>query len=52
LCTLATNIPAAIVADLLSIHLNAAVRWVHLLLRDWTGYLASRAENLQARNSQ
>ncbi len=39
---LAADLPAAILADLLGLHVNTAVRWVTYARRDWTGYLAAR----------
>lgn len=43
LATLASDLPAAILADLLGLHVNTAVRWVAYARRDWTDYLALRA---------
>jgi hypothetical protein len=40
---LATDLPAAVLADLLGLHANTAVRWVRRAKRDWTSYLAARA---------
>jgi hypothetical protein len=42
LAALATDLPAAILADLLGLHVNTAVRWVTHARRDWTDYLAAR----------
>lgn len=42
LATLAADLPAAILADMLGMHVNTAVRWVILARRDWTDYLAAR----------
>jgi hypothetical protein len=42
LTALAADLPAAILADLLGLHFNTAVRWVTYARRDWTGYLAAR----------
>jgi hypothetical protein len=36
-------LPASVLADLLGIHINTAVRWAHRAKRDWTSYLAARA---------
>jgi hypothetical protein len=44
LAALAADLPAAILADLLGMHANTAVRWVIYARRDWTDYLADRAE--------
>lgn len=40
---LAADLPAAILAGLLGMHVNTAVRWVTYARRDWAGYLAARA---------
>jgi hypothetical protein len=48
LSALAADLPAAILADLLGLHVNTAVRWVTYARRDWAGYLASRAADLAA----
>ena len=42
---LAADPPAAILADLLGLHVNTAVRWVNYARRDWTDYLAARAQS-------
>ncbi|MFC5665588.1 hypothetical protein ACFP3U_21740 [Kitasatospora misakiensis] len=47
LCALASDLPAAVLADLLGIHITTAVRWVRLVKRDWTSYLASRDSSTQ-----
>lgn len=39
---LAADLPAAILADLLGMHIHTAVRWVTYTRRDWTDYLAAR----------
>jgi hypothetical protein len=44
LINLAAGLPAAVLADLLSLHINTAVRWVKRARRDWASYLAARAE--------
>jgi ribosomal protein L40E len=44
LLDLASELPAAILADLLGMHINTATRWVKKTRRDWTSYLAARAE--------
>jgi len=46
LAALAADLPAAILAGLLGMHVNTAVRWVTYARRDWFGYLASRAAGL------
>lgn len=43
LVALAADLPAPIMADLLGMHINTAVRWVQFARRDWTDYLAARA---------
>jgi hypothetical protein len=40
---LAADLPAAIIADLLGMHINTAIRWVRYAGRDWADYLAARA---------
>jgi hypothetical protein len=47
LAALASDLPAAILADLLGLHVNTAVRWVTYARRDWTDYLAARATEPQ-----
>jgi hypothetical protein len=37
--------PAPILADLLDLHPITADRWASLARRDWTGYLAIRAQD-------
>ncbi|WP_133061561.1 hypothetical protein [Streptosporangium minutum] len=43
LAALASDLPAAILADLLGLHVNTAVRRVTYARSDWAGYLADRA---------
>ncbi len=43
LIALAADLPAAIMADLLGMHVSTAVRWVTYARRDWAAYLAIRA---------
>jgi hypothetical protein len=43
LLDLAGDLPAAVLADLLGMHINTATRWIKKAKRDWTGYLAARA---------
>ncbi|MEV6331853.1 hypothetical protein [Streptomyces sp. NPDC051909] len=45
LCSLAGDLPAAVLADLLGVHITTAVRWSRLVKRDWTSYLAARADS-------
>ena len=47
LINLAADLPASVLADLLGMHINTAVRWAHRAKRDWTSYLATRAEDLR-----
>jgi hypothetical protein len=42
LAALAADLPAAILADLLGLHINTAVRWVTYARRDWAHYLTAR----------
>jgi hypothetical protein len=46
LIDLAADLPAAVLADLLGVHINTAVRWVRRSKRDWASYLAARGEAL------
>ena len=46
---LAAEPPAPILADLLGLHITTATRWVGYARRDWSIYLAARAEDLRAR---
>ena len=43
LMALAADLPAAIIADLLGMHINTAIRWLRFAGRDWADYLAARA---------
>jgi hypothetical protein len=47
LVALIGDIPAPVLADLLDLHPNTTIRWATLAKRDWTAYLAARAEDLQ-----
>jgi hypothetical protein len=42
LMALAADLPAAIIADLLGMHVNTAIRWVRYAGRDWADYLAAQ----------
>ena len=44
LINLAADLPAAILADLLGLHINTAVRWVQHARRDWASSLAARTQ--------
>lgn len=46
LISLAGDLPAPILADLLGLHINTAVRWVRRSKRDWASYIEARAESL------
>jgi hypothetical protein len=43
LAALAADLPAAVLADLLGMHINTAVRWVKYGGRDWADFIAARA---------
>lgn len=43
LINLASDLPAPVLADLLGMHDNTAVRWVRRVKRDWASYIAARA---------
>lgn len=43
LINLATDLPAPVLADLLGMHVNTAVKWVRHAKRDWASYLAARS---------
>jgi hypothetical protein len=42
LIALLEDIPPAILADVLGLHISTAVRWADIARRDWTAYLAAR----------
>ncbi|MEO3925826.1 hypothetical protein ABGB07_18440 [Micromonosporaceae bacterium B7E4] len=44
LFALAEDLPAAVLADLLGMHVNTAERWAKLAHRDWADYLQARTE--------
>ena len=46
LAALACDLPAAVLADFLGIHVNTAVRWVAYARQDWAAYLAARDADL------
>ncbi len=46
LATLAADLPAAVLADLLGLHPRTAVRWVRIAKRDWHTYLAQRRADM------
>ena len=41
LSALAADLPASVLADLLGMHINTAVRWVGYARGDWAEYLAA-----------
>jgi hypothetical protein len=43
LVALVADIPPPILAEMLGLHINTAVRWADVARRDWTDYLAARA---------
>ncbi len=43
LCTLAEDLPASVLADLLDIHITTATRWTKLVKRDWASYVSARS---------
>ena len=49
--TLAADLPAAVVADLLGIHDTTATLWAHRTKRDWHTYLAHRRTDTNHRSS-
>ncbi|GAA5768853.1 hypothetical protein [Streptosporangium roseum] len=51
LVALVDDIPAPILADILGLHINTAVRWANIAKRDWSAYLAARAEDLRQGNT-
>ncbi len=42
---LASRLPASVLADLTGIHIHTAVGWTRLTGRDWTDYVAARAQD-------
>jgi hypothetical protein len=48
LCTLAQDLPAPVLAELLDMHVTTAVRWTKLVKRDWTSYLSERTRSYDA----
>jgi hypothetical protein len=51
LIALAEDLPAPILADVLGLHINTAVRWTEIAKQDWTDYLAARAKDLEEGNT-
>ena len=52
LIALAGELPAPILADVLGLHINTAVRWADIAKRDWGSYLAARAADLESGSDQ
>lgn len=52
LINLAADLPAAVLADLLGMHINTAVRWAHRAKRDWASYLAARSAGRGSQQEQ
>jgi hypothetical protein len=52
LIALAGELPAPILADVLGLHINTAVRWADIAKRDWSSYLAARAADLESGESR
>jgi hypothetical protein len=48
LAALASDLPAAVLADFLGIHVSTAVRWVTYARQDWTAYLVARDADLRS----
>jgi hypothetical protein len=48
LAALASDLPAAVLADFLGVHVNTAVRWVTYARQDWAAYLAARDTDLNS----
>ncbi|MEJ7775490.1 MAG: hypothetical protein WKF72_11835 [Nocardioidaceae bacterium] len=46
LCTLAEDLPASVLADLLDIHITTANRWTKLVKRDWSQYISERSTTI------
>jgi hypothetical protein len=45
LLTLAQDLPAPVLAELLGLHINTAARWCQIAQRDWSYYLSARVQN-------
>lgn len=46
LLTLAQDLPAPVLAELLGLHISTASRWCRIAQRDWSYYLSARSENV------
>ena len=51
LIALAAELPAPVLASLLGLHLNTAVRWTQYAQTDWAAYLAARAGRMPSGTS-
>lgn len=51
LIALLEDVPPPILADLLGLHVNTAVRWADIARRDWTDYLAARDQDTRSSRS-
>lgn len=49
LLTLAQDLPAPVLAELLGLHINTASRWCRIAQRDWSHYLSARVGNEEDR---
>lgn len=45
LLSLAQDLPPAVLAELLGMHVNSAMRWSRTAQRDWSEYLSARVDN-------
>ena len=48
LCDLAQDMPASVLADLLGLQIEAALRWTALVKTDWSAYLVARIEAVES----
>lgn len=48
LCDLAQDMPASVLADLMGLQIEAALRWTALVKTDRSAYLAARIEALES----
>jgi hypothetical protein len=49
LIALASDLPVAVLSDLLDLSIAAAIRWARPAARDWHGYIAAAREDPQHR---
>ncbi len=52
LISLAADLPAPVLADVLGLHTSTAVYWATLAKRDWSNYLAARIANASSEDSE